>query len=465
MSIYYDYIIIGAGPVGATASLLISKEDNAKILLLERRDSVKKIPKAVHLDATSIQILNDIGVTEYKKYPLQEVIYDFGKEKIILDNNTLKQTIEYNGSCWFTQWELEREIWNKLEKTSNIDFNKGENVVNVLCDKDFIEVQTSMNRYFGKKLIAADGTNSIVKKILNINSKNILNFSQNWVVFDFIDNTSSLPDTHIQYCNSKTPFTYIKYGNNVRIEVKENCGDFSSILNKYFNVEIDYVSSKELLKQNKYKFTSSIINNMFYKNCFFIGDSSHSMPPFAGKGLCSGLKDSISLAYCLKNQKLLLENYLKEQRAENKKNIVLSVLLGYIITSKLNIKLKSFIFKISLRFSNFFKTFNYKKNIIGVRSLLSGTYIHDLLIDTSILHNLNSYRNYILIINTDLVKEYKNIYNPFYTRIDVGFNINFRKFVTRKNIEYILVRPDYKILTYGKVKNLEKQILILKKIL
>lgn len=458
MSIFYKYIVIGAGPVGASFSLMIDNIYEGEILLLEKHSNIKNVPKAVHLDLVSLDILNSIGINKFRKYPLNEVIYDLGKSKIILNNEDIKKLIAYNGSCWFHQGELEYELWSSINKSQKIRFNKNETVLDVIYIKEdkHYKIITNKRTYLCEYLVAADGTNSIVKEKLNIYDDKITKFEQSWVVFDLIDENSNLPHTHIQYCDSNMPFTYIRYGENIRIEtIKENISDILIFVTKYFKKNIDFTTFK-IVKKSIYSFKASHISKMEENMCFFIGDSAHTMPPFAGKGLCSGLRDSISLASCLGSKNKDIKKYIFERKSENRNNIILSVLLGYLITYKLNKFLKRKIFQISIKISNFFNTNgNTLTSMIGIRRF-GGVYLQNLLKDISIFEKKNFTNKFMIFINKDFVDDDWNEKNTVqnYDVYVVSFKESFRSFVINKNIHFFIVQPNYKICDWGKLQEL-----------
>jgi hypothetical protein len=67
------------------------------------------------------------------------------------------------------------------------------------------------------------------------------------------------------------------------------------------------------------------------------GDAAHLMPPFAGQGMCSGLKDAANLAWKLdlvlagRAGESLLDSYASERMANARATIDLSIALGKVI--------------------------------------------------------------------------------------------------------------------------------------
>jgi 2-polyprenyl-6-methoxyphenol hydroxylase-like FAD-dependent oxidoreductase len=56
----YDVVILGLGPVGCTAALLLA-EAGLKVAAIERDEQVYQLPRAVNLDAEIIRAFQKVG--------------------------------------------------------------------------------------------------------------------------------------------------------------------------------------------------------------------------------------------------------------------------------------------------------------------------------------------------------------------------------------------------------------------
>lgn len=340
-------LVVGAGPSGLVFALLSAKLGK-KSIVLERREHPSIIPRAIHLDRKTLYILKLIGVDQFKTEPLTQVDYKGDKGSIVaLHEKDLKALNEYRGSVWFRQYELERELWKLAEEEPNIQFLKNTTVDKVSYDKDTFVLVCDDQVFLSKTLIAADGANSIVRNNLNVNLEQN-KFSQEWEVVDFTcRHHEKFPKEHIQYCSAQFPFTYIKGPDSeFRIEfqtTKEDAdlnmrANLLKTINNYLLKGHPYdspitFSDIEIIRNSKYTFNSTLLKKNTIPNCYFIGDAYHLLPPFAGKGLCLGIKDAYNLSWkicCCKSPKEI--NYYEERDFFIKKDIQISTLLGRVVT-------------------------------------------------------------------------------------------------------------------------------------
>ena len=54
-------VVVGAGPTGVAAALALAVQ-GVPSLLLERREDVHPLPRAVHLDDEAVRVLQSVGV-------------------------------------------------------------------------------------------------------------------------------------------------------------------------------------------------------------------------------------------------------------------------------------------------------------------------------------------------------------------------------------------------------------------
>ncbi len=63
MSIQADVIIVGAGPVGATLSLLLARE-GASVFLTDKAAEIYPLPRAAHIDHEIVRVFQAVGAAD-----------------------------------------------------------------------------------------------------------------------------------------------------------------------------------------------------------------------------------------------------------------------------------------------------------------------------------------------------------------------------------------------------------------
>jgi hypothetical protein len=90
----------------------------------------------------------------------------------------------------------------------------------------------------------------------------------------------------------------------------------------------------ELVRQAVYEFRGRLAERMRAGRALLIGDAAHTMPPFMGQGLCSGVRDASNVAWRLDlilrglADERVLDGYTTERRPQNDWIVTLSTEMG-----------------------------------------------------------------------------------------------------------------------------------------
>ncbi|MEK8172457.1 FAD-dependent monooxygenase [Streptomyces sp. M19] len=92
-----------------------------------------------------------------------------------------------------------------------------------------------------------------------------------------------------------------------------------------------------MLRSTTYIFQARWADEWRLGHVLLAGDAAHLMPPFAGQGMCSGVRDVANLAWRLDlvlretAPESLLDTYTEERKAQVRESILASVQLGRLI--------------------------------------------------------------------------------------------------------------------------------------
>jgi len=351
-----DVLIAGGGPTGVTLAVLLAQR-GVKVIVADKEADIYPLPRAAHIDHEGMRILQEAGVADaVMKTARRASRYDFlnAKGEVLL-------RFEGAGRIGPGGWpaanmihqpsveaELRKalmalstaELHNRWELTGFVD--DGEGVTAALATPG--GERTVRARY----LVGADGARSPVREACGI-AFDDLNFEEPWLVVDvLVDDYSKLPTENLQICNPERPTTCVLMGEGrhrwefmiLPGETPEQVSDdpFIEKLLEPWNVE----GAVRLERKAVYTFRARIAAEWRKGRVLLAGDAAHQTPPFAGQGMCSGLRDAANLAWKLaavihgKAGDTTLDSYQIERAPNLRATIDMAIMMGktVCITSK-----------------------------------------------------------------------------------------------------------------------------------
>ena len=205
----------------------------------------------------------------------------------------------------------------KIKSKKNINFITGSNLVSIKYDKSKIISFSDSKKISSKMIIAADGKNSTVRKILgtklfrkSYNEKAlVINFfhelPHNNIAYEFFLKTGPLAILPMQNEINKHQSSLI-WSN--RSQIVDSFASLNlqnkylkEILNEKIDCQLGSVTNINTLQAFP---LSAHINEKFYEErTVFVGDAAHSIHPIAGQGWNLGLRDVKSLINLLNKTK------------------------------------------------------------------------------------------------------------------------------------------------------------------
>jgi len=356
-----DVVIVGYGPTGQVLALLLGRLGH-RVTVIDRWPDLYPLPRAVHFDHEVARILQAAGAIDDVNR-ISETIdtYEWrnAQREMLLDMN-------WSGggpSGWpvsnmFSQPDLERVIDRHVKRQPTATVYQGWSADKMIQDADGVRIEMERGELrdgqwvgIGERgevrarwVVGADGANSFVRRTLGIEMHD-LGFAFNWLVVDVKpDPKREWVPKSWQLCDPKRPTTIVPGGpGRRRWEFMLLPGETLAEMNRddvSWNLLApwDVTPANATLERHAvYTFRGQWAERWREGRALLAGDAVHLTPPFAGQGMCSGLRDSIALAWRLDavlNGRLsekVLDSYGPERSAHVQQLIGFAIELGKVI--------------------------------------------------------------------------------------------------------------------------------------
>jgi len=326
VSSLYDVAIAGYGP-GAQCLAALLARDGHRVIAFERYPHLHNLPRAGHIDHEVMRLVQSVADAD----ELAKTLWEVRDPYVWLDARGRQLMLQpvhdigFGASGWFSdfsQWQpnLERQF-DAGARGAGAEVRLGWQVIGLSSTAEGVTVtvertepdadgrprttgeQSSVHARF---IVGADGAGSFVREALGIDRED-LGADQRWLVVDMqtIRPIEFQPNI-CQICDPARPRMLMPLGTTHRRfewmllpdESAEGMGreEVAWDLLSEFGVSPD---SHAIARQIVYTFQARVAERWRSGNTFLLGDAAHTMPPFAGQGLLSSLRDASNLAWKL----------------------------------------------------------------------------------------------------------------------------------------------------------------------
>ena len=347
-----DVIVVGAGPVGATAAMLISAY-GLKCIVVEARQEPQSHPAAHVLSTRSMEIWREIGLERDIRrlsapmHELRCIAYctsltgpELGRVPLAdLPDSQMDaiESVSPTRSAHLPQNVLEPLLWNSIRDSSRIDLRTGWQYRAHTDDPGGVSVtiaDTTTGAYRtvkGRYVIAADGSASAVRRALGVTMDGPV--LQHMVSVHF----SADLERFRYHRRGPVIWTHTAKGlgavivhrppQDLVIQIPyfppfESVDDFpAAVCRSYIGDAIgDADVDVEIKSIQSWAMHAQVAGHYRIGRVFLAGDAAHRFPPTGGLGLNTGVADVHNLAWKLawvldgRASEALLDTYEQERR-------------------------------------------------------------------------------------------------------------------------------------------------------
>jgi len=310
-----DVVVVGAGPVGCALALLLGARRHT-VLLVERHRHPYPLPRAVHFDDETARILQACGIGDdlpALSEPATTYEWRNGQGVPLLRFETPAQGRQgWPSANMFNQPDLEARLFDRVEASEDISLLWGHAAVDAgqADDHAWVEIEPADGgpraRVTASYIVGCDGANSIVRELLGVAFED-RGFYFDWLVVDVALHEPRVFDPpNLQVCDPRRPTTVVSGGpGRRRWEFMRLPGETLETLDEEaaawaflepWDVRPDNAT---MVRHAGYRFRARWATTWHEGRIFLAGDAAHQTPPFAGQGMCAGLRDAANLAWKL----------------------------------------------------------------------------------------------------------------------------------------------------------------------
>lgn len=359
----HDVVIVGAGPVGlATARMLALRGHD--VVIVERWPQPYPLPRAVHFDDEVGRVFGSMDLTQQVR-AISDPVPDHYEWRNANGEALLR--IDWSGigpngwptANFFSQPQLEQVLADAVEAMPNVTLIRGAEVVTVdehpgrvvvgVADTvpalaQSVPGPTISRTLTARYVVGCDGANSLVRRRMGATMHD-QGFFFDWLIVDTIPTDDFVwSPQNWQLCDPARPTTIVSGGRGRRRwEFMRLPGEDPAELGTVDRAW-ELLSSwgrtpanTRLERHAIYTFAARWADRWRNGRMMIAGDAAHQMPPFAGQGMCSGLRDAANLAWKLDrvlrrvSPPDLLDTYTSERSVHLQHAIAMSVELGKVI--------------------------------------------------------------------------------------------------------------------------------------
>jgi 3-(3-hydroxy-phenyl)propionate hydroxylase len=346
-----DVLIVGLGPVGAALGALLI-DQGISVVAIDRDELVYPLPRAAHFDHEIMRIFQQMGIAdEVLRHSRVAPAYEFrnakGEVLMHFDLDRGGSPSGWPASFMFHQPGVENALRARLAASPLADVRLGCALKSFVQDDKGVTAtladQHGEHSVRARYLVGCDGARSLVRESCGIGLDDY-GFDEPWLVIDVVaGENAKLPEMNLQICDPARPTTCVLMGpgrhrwefmlrpdeTTEQVTAEPFIRDLLRPWGCLETVEID--------RKAVYRFHALVAREWRKDRVLLAGDAAHQTPPFAGQGMCSGIRDAANLAwklaFVLKQgaSDSLLDTYQPERDPHTRALIERAIFMGRVV--------------------------------------------------------------------------------------------------------------------------------------
>lgn len=343
-----DVAIVGYGPVGNTLAILLGQLGDS-VVVLEKWPEPYTLPRAVHFDHEVGRILQACGIGDELRDIIEPAdVYEWRNSAgttLLRFGRVGNSPSGWPLSSMFNQPALEALLDRRAGSLPTVEIRRGFEVAALDIDDDGVTLHSAhRGDVRARYVVGCDGANSTVRKLMGVPIHD-LGFFYDWLVVDVIlDDARVFDPMNLQICDPARPTTVVSGGPGRRRwefmrlpdEPLEDLNDEHRAWELLAPWDV-HPGNARLERHAVYTFRACYAEQWRAGPVLLAGDAAHLTPPFAGQGMCAGLRDAANLAWKLdlllsgRAPDTLLDTYIEERLPSVRTAIDFAIELGKVI--------------------------------------------------------------------------------------------------------------------------------------
>ncbi|MEW5685203.1 MAG: bifunctional 3-(3-hydroxy-phenyl)propionate/3-hydroxycinnamic acid hydroxylase [Pseudomonadota bacterium] len=341
-----DVLVVGLGPVGSALTALLAQR-GVRVIAIDKATDIYPLPRAVHFDHEIMRLFQQLGIAEEVRRHARDLpVYEFRAADggLLMTLPPPRETPSGWGAGYmFHQPSLDRVLRERVAGLAAADARLGVELESFTQDDDGVSAtlaggQTIRARY----IVGCDGAWSPVREAIGGGLFDY-QFDEPWLVVDVkVSDGCRTPEVNIQVCDPARPTTCVLSGPG------RHRWEFMLLPGETPEAMLDDAvvgalirpwdcGPVEIERKAVYRFHGLVANRWRDRRALIAGDAAHQTPPFAGQGMCAGLRDAANLAWKLaaviagEADARLLDTYQHEREPHVRSAIELAIGMGRVV--------------------------------------------------------------------------------------------------------------------------------------